>query len=148
MKSHELEVTGKKTRKRVGRGDASGHGTYAGRGDGGQNSRSGGSVRPGFEGGQNPLMKRLPKTRGFKKTRAPQHAIVHTNQLSGFPAGSRVDKPALQKQGIIENAEQPVKLLYRGDVQKKLNIYVDNASKNARAAVTDAGGTVTLGWQE
>ncbi len=148
MKIHELNVSSKKNRKRVGRGDASGYGTYAGRGDNGQNSRSGGRVRPGFEGGQNPLMKRLPKTRGFKKAPANKATVVHTDQLNRFSAGTRVDKSALREHGIINDVAQPVKLLYRGDIQQRLNVYVDNASRNAQSAITSAGGTVTLGWQE
>lgn len=146
MKIHELHVTGKKSRKRVGRGDASGLGTTSGRGDNGQNSRSGGRVSPGFEGGQTPLSKRIPKTRGFKKAKQ-EWTLLHTDQLNQFSKDSQIDTATLTEKGLISHHDQPIKLLYRGDVTSAVNVYVDAASRNARTAVENAGGTVTLGSQ-
>ncbi len=147
MKIHELQVSGKKTRKRVGRGDGSGIGTTSGRGDNGQNSRSGGRVSPGFEGGQTPISKRIPKSRGFKKL-SREWTLIHTDQLNVFSEGSRVDASTLKEQGLLKDDDQPVKLLYRGDVEHPVHVVVGSVSRNARTAVENAGGTVTQGWQE
>src|SRR3954447_20523366 len=96
MKIHELKIEGTKDRKRVGRGIGSGYGKTAGRGTKGQNARTGGGVRPGFEGGQNPLAKRLPKIRGFKPLNQTVFQVVNLGELSGFKAGSTVDTAALK----------------------------------------------------
>lgn len=140
MKYHELNVVASKGRKRVGRGIGSGHGKTAGRGTKGQNARTGGGVRPGFEGGQNPLMKRLPKVRGFKPQTKPL-SVVHTDQLNNFKANAKVDKQKLKEAGIIKRADQPVKLLMRGKIEKALTVSVEHASKTAVAAIEAAGGT-------
>ncbi|PSO42847.1 50S ribosomal protein L15 [Candidatus Saccharibacteria bacterium QS_5_54_17] len=147
MKIHELRVTGKKSPKRVGRGDASGLGTTSGRGDNGQNSRSGGGVTPGFEGGQTPIAKRIPKARGFKRASA-KPVLVHTDQLNAFADGAEIDKAALAQAGIIKSPTASVKLLRRGEVSVSVHVCVDSVSAGARAAVEQAGGTTEQGWQE
>jgi large subunit ribosomal protein L15 len=149
MKIHELRVTGKKSPKRVGRGDASGLGTTSGRGDNGQNSRSGGGVTPGFEGGQTPIAKRIPKARGFKRS-SPKPVLVHTDQLNAFADGAYVDAAALADAGIIKSPTASVKLLRRGEVSVSVHVQVAGVSAGARAAVEQAGGTTATGqgWQE
>ncbi|MEX0748646.1 MAG: 50S ribosomal protein L15 [Candidatus Saccharimonadales bacterium] len=140
MKYHELDITSSKTKKRVGRGIGSGRGKTAGRGTKGQNSRTGGGVRPGFEGGQNPLLKRLPKVRGFK---APNKkiALVHTDQLNDFRANSTIGKEQLHSAGLISKPTKVVKLLHRGEVGKAITVSVDYASAAAIAALEAAGGS-------
>lgn len=113
MKFHDLELRAKKTTKRVGRGIGSGHGKTAGRGTKGQNARTGGGVRVGFEGGQNPLLQRIPKQRGFKSM-SPKAQVVHTDQLGHFKAGSEVTTEALFRAGLINDPKLPVKILGRG----------------------------------
>lgn len=142
MKFHELNTAAKKSRKRVGRGVGSGHGKTAGRGTKGQNARTGGGVRPGFEGGQNPLMKRLPKTRGFKQ-KAKDQVVVHTDALNRFRANTKVTKTQLHEQGLIGSPTVRVKLLHRGAVDKSLTVTVDAYSKQAAAAIEAAGGSIT-----
>lgn len=144
MKIHELTVTKKSDRKRVGRGIGSGYGKTAGRGTKGQNARTGGGVRPGFEGGQNPLAKRLPKTRGFKSLNPTVYQVVNTGELGGFKAGATVDIVALQQAGLIRSVKRPVKLLAHGDINHKLTLKVQAASRTARAAVQAAGGAVEV----
>jgi large subunit ribosomal protein L15 len=147
MKIHELRVTGKKSPKRVGRGDASGLGTTSGRGDNGQNSRSGGGVTPGFEGGQTPIAKRIPKARGFKRA-SSKPVLVHTDQLNLFADGTEVDAAALADAGIIKSPTASVKLLRRGEVSVSVHVQVEGVSAGAQAAVEQAGGTTRQGWQE
>src|SRR6185369_4240525 len=101
MKIHELNLTSKTDRKRVGRGIGSGYGKTAGRGTKGQNARTGGGVRPGFEGGQNPLAKRLPKKRGFAALSRVEYQVVNLGQLNRLREGSTVDAEALAKAGLI-----------------------------------------------
>jgi large subunit ribosomal protein L15 len=144
MKIHELTLTKKTDRKRVGRGIGSGYGKTAGRGTKGQNSRTGGGVRPGFEGGQNPLAKRLPKARGFKSLNPTIYQVINTGELSGFKAGATVDAAALRKAGLIRSVDKPVKLLAHGELTHKLTIKAQAASRTAKAAVEAAGGTVEL----
>lgn len=139
MKYHELQTSKSKQGKRVGRGIAAGQGKTAGRGTKGQLSRTGSKKKPGFEGGQNPLMQRLPKLPGFKgfKTR-PE--IVYTGQLDQFGA-KIVDAAALAEAGLISNAYVHVKLLLQGDVAKKVTVKLQAASEGAIAAVQKAGGS-------
>lgn len=144
MKIHELKTTSKKTKKRVGRGISSGKGKTAGRGMSGQNARSGGGTRPGFEGGQNPLMKRIPKTRGFSKPQK-SYTAIYTSQLNKFPANSNIDKKALKEKKLIKDSSGTVKLIYRGTINNPLNVHIDRASKKAQDAVTNVGGTIKLG---
>src|SRR5438270_11023419 len=111
MKIHELNVASGENRKRIGRGIGSGKGKTAGRGTKGQNSRTGGGVRPGFEGGQNPLAKRLPKSRGFKSLNPTNYQVVNIGDLGVFKAGATVDSEGLKKASLISSVKQPVKLL-------------------------------------
>lgn len=140
MKYHELTSAHKKSAKRVGRGIAAGQGKTAGRGTKGQGARTGSSKRPGFEGGQNPLMQRLPKLRGFKSFRTKAEN-VYTDQLGSF--GAKVDNAALAEAGLVSNEFVAVKLLYRGDVSKKVAVELQGASAKAVDTLQAAGGSFT-----
>ncbi|MBW3538387.1 50S ribosomal protein L15 [Candidatus Parcubacteria bacterium] len=144
MKVHQLELTPLKDRKRVGRGIGSGYGKTAGRGTKGQNARSGGGVRPGFEGGQNPLAKRLPKKRGFTALNPTNYQTFNLAQLERFSAGTKLDAAALKAAGLVKRSDRPVKLLGGGRLTKKLTLAVQAASQSAIAAVEQAGGSVQL----
>jgi large subunit ribosomal protein L15 len=139
MKYHELQVTKPKAAKRVGRGIAAGQGKTAGRGTKGQKSRTGSSRKPGFAGGQNPLMQQLPKLPGFRSHRIKAEN-VYTGQLDQF-AGKTVDAEVLAAAGIVSNAYVSIKLIQKGDVTKKVTIKLQRASENAIAAVEQAGGS-------
>jgi len=141
MKYNELNITASKKSTRVGRGIAAGRGKTAGRGTKGQNARTGGGVRPGFEGGQNPLMNRLPKLRGFKAVR-PKAEVVYTSQLDAL--GATVDNAVLAKAGIITSEFVRVKIVLNGDVTKKVTVSTQGASKTAIEAINKAGGSFTL----
>jgi len=133
----------RKNRKRVGRGNGSGHGSTAGRGDKGQNSRAGGGKGPGFEGGQNPLAMRMPKLPGFKNRFRVEYAVVNVARLEDlFDAGSTVDIDALVACGAIKSKTTPVKILGDGELTKSLTVKVDKVSGSARAKIEGAGGTV------
>ena len=142
MKIHELQVAAAKDSKRVGRGIGSGYGKTAGRGTKGQNARAGGGVRPGFEGGQNPLAKRIPKKRGFVPHVRSLYQVVNVSQLESFKAGSKIDVGTLAEAGLVKHIDKPVKLLGQGKLTKKLTITIDAASKSAADQVKAAGGTV------
>ena len=134
-----------KKRKRVGRGNASGHGTTSGRGDKGQKSRAGGGKGPGFEGGQNPLAMRLPKLPGFKNHWREEYEIVNVGRLETvFSKGDVVDGDSLAAKGVIKKADQPVKVLGDGEITKKLTVRVQKVSGSARTKIEAAGGTVEL----
>ena len=126
----------------VGRGKSS-HGRFSGKGMNGQNARSGGGVRPGFEGGQMPLYRRLPK-RGFKNIWAKTYAEVNVSSLNRFNDGETVNAVTLIEAGVIKNVEDGVKLLGNGDLTKKLNITVKLATKSAIEKVQQAGGEITV----
>lgn len=144
MKPSELKppVGAKHKRKRVGRGDGSGHGTYSGRGCKGQKSRSGGGVRLGFEGGQLPLIKRLPRKRGFTNIFKKKYSIVNIAKLNIFPPGAEVTSQELLKEGLIKSLKHPVKILGSGDIQHSLSIRTDEFSAAAEKKITDAGGEI------
>jgi large subunit ribosomal protein L15 len=144
MKIHELNVTPTTDRKRVGRGIGSGTGKTAGRGTKGQNARTGGGVRPGFEGGQNPLAKRLPKKRGFSAVNRLEYQIVNLSSLSRLGSATVVDASVLKGAGLISSATRPVKLLANGETSAKLTLKVNAASASAKAAIEKAGGTVEI----
>ena len=147
MQLHDLSPApgSRKNRKRVGRGNASGHGTTAGRGDKGQNSRSGGGKGPGFEGGQNPLHMRMPKLGGFKNRNRVEYAVVNVGRLEDlFQTGETVDVDALFAKGVIKAKTQPVKVLGDGEITKALTVKIDKVSAPARAKIEAAGGTVDL----
>ena len=128
-------------RKRVGRGQGSGRGRTATRGHKGANSRSGRGIRPGFEGGQMPLQRRLPK-RGFNNIFRKEYALVQVRDLEKFEAGSRVDREALVQAGLIDSRTTLVKILANGELGKALTVAVDKVSKGAKAKIEAAGGTV------
>lgn len=141
MKLHELSPApgSRKERKRVGRGTGSGTGKTSGRGHKGQNSRSGGGVRPGFEGGQNPLYRRLPK-RGFTNPTRKEYAIVNIEELNSFAADTEVTPELLSAQGIIKNAKSGIKILGNGDVTVKLTVKANKFSQSAVDKIEAAGG--------
>lgn len=138
MKFNELQASKKKSLKRVGRGIAAGQGKTAGRGTKGQMSRTGSSKRPGFEGGQNPLMQRLPKLPGFRSLRVPAET-VYTGQLDAV--NGKVTATSLAEAGLISSPYVRVKLLVNGEVTKKHDVKLQAASEAAIAAVQKAGGT-------
>ena len=144
MKVHELQLTSSKDKKRVGRGIGSGYGKTAGRGTKGQNSRTGGGVRPGFEGGQNPLAKRLPKKRGFASLNPTNYQVVNLSQLNGVKDGTSLDSVTLAKAGLVKKADRPVKILGHGEITKKVNLKVQAISATASKAILAAGGSVEI----
>src|SRR5690606_28276115 len=132
----------RKRSKRVGRGNASGFGTYAGRGLNGQNSRTGGGVRPGFEGGQTPLYRKMPKLKGFKNVNRINFQVVNVEKLNSFNEGDEINIAKLYEAKMISNKAQPVKILGDGELSKKLTVKVDRVSKSAQAKIEKAKGTV------
>ena len=142
MMEHEIVPSpgARKNRKRVGRGDAAGGGSYGGRGMKGQKSRSGYRIRPGFEGGQLPLIKGLPMKRGFNNKFKTHYSLVKLADLESFEAGSRVTADELYMQGIIPNVKAPVKVLGNGDIGKSLTVVADKFTGAAKAKIEAAGG--------
>jgi large subunit ribosomal protein L15 len=145
MKLHELKpaVGSRKAPKRVGRGTGSGLGRNAGKGEKGQNSRSGGGVRPGFEGGQMPLYRRLPK-RGFTNIFAKQIVSINVDRLNIFEDGSEVTIETLLEKGVISKVKDGVKILGNGEITKKLTVKVNKFSKVAAEKIEAAGGKVEV----
>ena len=129
----------RKTRRRVGRGGGSGLGGTAGKGHKGQNARAGGGVRPGFEGGQMPLQRRLPK-RGFNNIFATKYVTIKVSDLEKFEAGATVDTEALLKAGIISKTLDGVKVLGNGELTKALNVKVAAYTASAKEKIEKAGG--------
>jgi len=142
VRQHELSPApgSRKDRKRVGRGDGSGHGTYSGRGLKGQKSRSGYRMRPGFEGGQLPLIKRLPRKRGFTNIFRIEYSIVNLDRLNSFPADSEVTPEVLLKAGVVKSLRQPIKILADGQLKHPLVVKANRFSATARAKIEAAGG--------
>ncbi|MDH4205331.1 MAG: 50S ribosomal protein L15 [Desulfobacteraceae bacterium] len=132
------------TRKRVGRGVGSGKGKTAGRGTKGHNSRSGGGVRPGFEGGQMPLHRRLPKG-GFTNIFKKKIAVINIRDLARFESGNIVDEAALIRAGLVKGRRDGIKLLGQGEIKIPLTIKVNEVSKNARDKIIAAGGNIEVG---
>ena len=146
MKLHELQPAAgsKKARTRVGRGLGSGLGKTSGRGQKGQNSRSGGGVRSGFEGGQMPLYRRLPK-RGFNNVFAKQYAEVNVEQLNRFEDGATVDPVALIEAGILKNVRDGIRILGNGTLEtKNLTVIANGFTKSAEEKIRAAGGKVEV----
>jgi large subunit ribosomal protein L15 len=145
MKLHELKpVEGsRKAQKRVGRGTGSGLGKTAGRGENGQNSRSGGGKRPGFEGGQMPLYRRLPK-RGFTNIFAKQIVEVNVERLNIFENGTEVTEALLKERGVVSKTLDGVKILGNGELTKALTVKVSRFSKSAQEKIEAAGGKVEV----
>lgn len=146
MKLHELSpVDGsKKSVKRIGRGHGSGWGKTSGKGHKGQKARSGGSIRPGFEGGQMPLQRRIPK-RGFNNIFRKNIVALNVNQLEAkFESGDVVDAEALRTAGLVKNSFDGIKILGNGELTKNLTVRVDAFSKSAKEAIEKAGGKVEV----
>ncbi|GAA0127322.1 50S ribosomal protein L15 [Clostridium senegalense] len=145
MKLHELRPAAgaKKAAKRVGRGTGSGLGKTAGKGQNGQNSRSGGGVRPGFEGGQMPLYRRLPK-RGFTNIFAKEYACINVERLNIFENGTEVTPEVLMEKGIVKKLYDGVKILGNGNLEKSLTVKAQKISKGAVEKIEAAGGKVEV----
>lgn len=132
-----------KNRKRIGRGVASGSGKTAGRGNKGHNARSGGGVRPGFEGGQMPIHRRLPK-RGFKNPFKKIYAIINVQDLNRFESDAIVDEIALVKSGLVKGDRDGIKLLGNGEINIPLTLKINKVSESARQKVESAGGKIEV----
>lgn len=145
MKLHELKPAEGSThaRKRVGRGVGSGNGKTAGKGHKGQNSRSGGGVRPGFEGGQNPLFRRMPK-RGFKNISRKEIVALNVRDLERFEDGAEVTVESLFEIGLIKAFKDGVKILATGNLTKALTVKIDKVSPAAAEKIVAAGGKVEV----
>lgn len=130
-----------KNRKRIGRGTGSGHGKTATKGHKGQKARSGGSIKAGFEGGQMPLQRRLPK-RGFTPLDKIEYSIINLSQLDIFAVGSLVDACALVEKGLVKSAASAIKVLGNGDISKALTVTVTKFSQSAKDKIIAAGGSI------
>jgi len=145
MKLHELKPAegSRKERKRLGRGIGSGQGKTAGKGHKGQNARSGGGVRLGFEAGQTPLFRRLPK-RGFTNISRKEFAIVNLDVLNQFEEGTEVTPELLIETGVVKNEKAGIKILAKGNVEKKLTVKAHKFSSTAKEAIEAVGGTTEV----
>lgn len=145
MKLNELSPSkgSKKSRKRLGRGPGSGTGKTSGKGHKGHKARSGGGVRPGFEGGQMPIQRRLPKT-GFTNIFKKEFAVINVRDLLKFESGSTVDEAILVRSGIIKGRRDGIKLLAQGDINFPLTVKVNGASGAAKEKIEKAGGKVEV----
>ena len=143
MLEHNLQQAEKarKNRKRVGRGDSSGNGSFSGRGMKGQKSRSGKPLRPGFEGGQLPLIKGLPMKRGFNNIFKTQYSIVNVSDLQIFPEGTEVSNKTLFEHGLISTLRHPVKVLGNGELSNKITIEATKFTKTALEKLEKSGST-------
>lgn len=144
MRQNELSPAPGAThnRKRVGRGNGSGHGTYSGRGAKGQKARAGYRIKPGFEGGQLPLVKRLPQKRGFVNIFRMEYSVVNLDKLNIFESGSEVTPEKLVAAGLLKSPGQPVKILATGDITHPLQVKAHKFSLAAKAKIEAAGGSV------
>ena len=142
MQLNNLKNTEKKQRKRVGRGNASGHGTYSGKGLKGQKSRSGFSLVPGFEGGQLRLIKKLAKLKGFKNHNRTINQTVTLDQIDKLPADSEVNIKNLLEAGIIDDPKRPVKILNVGKLTTKRKIQISKISTTAKKAIIKSGSEI------
>ncbi len=131
-----------KSKKRVGRGTASGHGKTSGRGMKGQKARAGGNIRPGFEGGQLPLYRRLPRMRGFHNIFRVEYSVINLDRLAGFKAGSEVDPVAMAEAGLVKSPGELIKVLGGGEIKKALTVSAHKFSASARQKIEAAGGTI------
>ncbi|HEY5531050.1 MAG TPA: 50S ribosomal protein L15 [Candidatus Anoxymicrobiaceae bacterium] len=146
MRLHNLKPApgSRKDRKRVGRGDSSGHGQTSGRGHKGQNARSGSHRKPGFEGGQMPLMRRVPKLGGFTPRNRKVYAVVNVCDLERFEKGQVVDPASLAQAGLIRKERESVKILGDGDLNTSLTVRAHAFTKSAREKIEAAGGTAEV----
>ena len=144
MMQHQIRPSNgaRKRRKRIGRGDAAGQGSTAGRGMKGQKSRSGKGLKVGFEGGQLPLIKGLPMKRGFNNIFKTYYSLVKLETLETFDAGSTVTPQSLMDQGYLRNLKRPVKVVGDGELTKPLTVVADKFTRSARAKIQAANGTV------
>ena len=144
MRHHEITSSrgNKKIGKRIGRGDASGHGSYAGRGVKGQKSRSGGGVKIGFRGGQLALIKSMPRLRGFKNLFKKEFEIINIGDLNNIKENTEVTPTFLKERGLIDSLEKPVKILGEGDLTHALNVSAHKFSKTAHDKIVAQGGIV------
>jgi large subunit ribosomal protein L15 len=144
MQQNELSPSpgSRKDRKRVGRGNGSGHGSYSGRGLKGQKSRSGLQIQRGFEGGQLPIIKRLPRKRGFHNRFRIEYSPVNVGALNSFAPGLEITSETLYNAGLIKNLNRPVKILADGEVQSAIIIKANKFSAAAKAKIEAAGGKV------
>jgi len=133
----------RKKRKRVGRGDGSGHGGTSCKGHKGQNARSGGGVRPGFEGGQMPLSRRLPK-RGFRNPFRKEIVTINIEQLNKFSEGSIIDREVLVRAGLVKGKADGIKILGKGNIEYPISLKVDMISRAAREKIEAAGGSIIV----
>ena len=145
MKLHDLQPAegSRKVRNRVGRGTSSGNGKTSGRGQKGQKARSGGGVRLGFEGGQTPLFRRLPK-RGFTNVNRKEYAVINLDVLNRFEDGTEVTPVALVEAGIVKNEKAGIKVLGNGSLDKKLTVKAAKFSKHAQETIEAAGGSIEV----
>jgi large subunit ribosomal protein L15 len=146
MRLHDLKPRpgARHRRKRLGQGESSGHGKTSGRGGKGQTARSGSSIRIGFEGGQMPLIRRIPK-RGFNNARhATRYIPVNVESLNQFENGTRVDEAALRSAGLANGRSSGIKILGDGELKKKLTVSVHSFSAAARAKIESAGGVCEI----
>jgi len=145
MKLHELKPAegSRKERKRLGRGIGSGQGKTSGKGHKGQNARSGGGVRLGFEGGQTPLFRRLPK-RGFTNINRKEYAVVNLDVLNRFEDGTEVTPELLIETGVVKSEKAGIKVLAKGNLEKKLTVKAHKFSSAAKEAIEAAGGTTEV----
>jgi len=145
MKLHDLKPApgSRRPRKRVGRGIAAGQGKTAGRGTKGQKARAGGGVRPGFEGGQNPLYRRLPK-RGFTNPNRKEYAVINVKDLNRFDEGTVVTPELLKEKGIVKNLKDGLKVLGDGDLSVKLTVKAHKFSRTAEEKIAAAGGATEV----
>ena len=144
MKQHEIRppIHSKHSSKRVGRGNGSGHGTYSGKGCKGQKSRSGGVKKLGFEGGQLPLIQRLPRKRGFTNIFKTKYSLVNIGALQRFPDNSTIDVKTLYDAGLLKSANNAVKVLGNGELTRSLTIKAHEFSSTAEEKIVAAGGKV------
>ncbi|MGA9174667.1 MAG: 50S ribosomal protein L15 [Thermoactinomyces sp.] len=145
MKLHELKPAegARHKKKRVGRGISAGQGKTAGKGHKGQNARSGGGVRPGFEGGQNPIYRRLPK-RGFTNPNRVEYAIINLDVLNRFEEGTVVTPELLKEQGVVKDLKDGLKVLGNGELNKKLTVKAQKFSASAIEKINAAGGATEV----
>ena len=145
MNLHELSPVAGSTQvgKRKGRGIGSGNGKTGGRGHKGQKARSGGGVRPGFEGGQNPIYRRLPK-RGFKNPTRKEYAVVNLDTLNRFEEGTVVTPDLLKKTGVVKDLKDGLKVLANGELNAKLTVKAHKFSRSAEEKIANAGGTTEV----
>lgn len=145
MKLHELKPAegSRHVRNRVGRGTSSGNGKTSGRGQKGQKARSGGSIRLGFEGGQTPLFRRIPK-RGFTNINRKDYAVINLDVLNTFEDGAEITPVILKEKGIVKDEKAGIKVLANGELTKKVNVKVAKFSKSAQKAIEAAGGSIEV----